>query len=51
MLQSRRRKVKESINELKYAILDMAIKAYPGVPIETRKILAWTHFTDALTDK
>ena len=51
MLQSRRRGVKESINELKHAILDMAIKAYPSVPIETRKILAWTHFTDALTDE
>ena len=51
MLQSRRRGVKESINELKHAILDRAIKAYPGVPIETRQILAWTHFTDALTDE
>ena len=51
MLQSRRRGAKESINELKHAILDMAIKAYPSVPIETRKILAWTHFTDSLTDE
>ena len=46
MLQSRRRGVKESINELKQAIMDIAIKAYPGVPIET-----CTHFTDALTDE
>ena len=51
MLQSRQREVKESINELKHTILDMAIKAYPGVPIETRKILAWIYFTSALTDK
>ena len=51
MFQSCRCGVKKSINELKHAILDMPIKAYPSVLIETRKILTWTHFTDALTDK
>ena len=50
LLNTRVRREKEGLNELKLAIIELSEKAYPDVKIESKRVLVIEPFVRALTD-